>query len=189
MYDISMRGSSGGLLAIGIGCLVLGGAFGALVTVGDNERFYGAVETFLVACAWVALLGAPGLLILLGLHGRPALLLPAAVTLVPLAFLSFAGVLLPLLIPAGIVFVAYRRRSALAPRPKAPAAVTTLLVVGLLVGAITLLFIHPDPRSYATANGSWGTSDVVTGVEAVGIIGLVAMALGLGWMLAEPRRP
>jgi hypothetical protein len=78
-------------------------------------RFFGEVppgqnlEAAAGATAFGALIAASGILALLSLRHRPALLLPAAVLLVPLSFLSFALVTLPLLIPAALLFRTFAR--------------------------------------------------------------------------------
>ena len=77
---------------------------------------------------------------------RPVLLLPAAIILVPLSFLSFAGVLLPLLIPAGMLFAAYGRRSVYHPLGARRSGLVALSVVALLIAAVISLFVHQDPR-------------------------------------------
>jgi hypothetical protein len=175
------------LIVTGVVLATIGVALGVLVAT-SNRQFQSGLENVLVALGWAALFAAPGVLVLLGRRGRPSLLLSAGLILVPLSFLSFAGVLLPLLVPAVLLFVAYGRRSAASPRPKVPAGITAFVVVALLVGAAMALFIHQDPREYETPTFSEGTSDVVTGVEGLVMIGLASAAVGLGWWLSEPRR-
>jgi len=177
---ITLRVTAVVLVAAGI-------AIGVVVAVG-NRRYYGPIESILVVAAWTALLGAPAALIVLGLRGRPVLLLPAGVILLPLAFLSFAGVLLPLLVPAVFAIAAYGRRAQTVPRPVVPAAVTSVLVVVLLMAAAMTLFVHADPRSYDLGNEAGGTSDVLTGIEALVMIGLSTLAVWSGWRLAAPRQ-
>ena len=122
------------------------------------------------------------------MRDRPALLLPAAIILVPLSFVSFALVTLPLLIPAGMLFAGYVRRSAGGPPARGTAGGTTLVVlVGLVLAFVVLLF-HQDARSWTTANGGGSTSDVITYAESLACLGVVALAAAAGWVLAEPRR-
>ena len=64
-----------------------------------------------------------------------------------------------------------------------------MIVVALLVGSAMALFVHQDPREYQTPTYSEGTSDVVTGFEGVVMIGLAALAVGVGWISSGPRRP
>jgi hypothetical protein len=172
----------GGLLAA-IGLLL------GIVVAAGNQEFQSGFETVLVALGWAALFGAPGVLVLLGLRGRPSLLLAVGLVLVPLSLLSFAGVLLPLLIPAAFLLVAYGRRAVAGPQPRVPAGITAVTVVALLVGSAMALFLHQDPREYETPTYSEGTSDVVTGFEGGVMIGLAALAVGVGWISSGPRRP
>ena len=117
------------------------------------------------------------------------LLLPAAVVLVPLSLLSFAGVLLPLLVPAVALCVLYARRSTGDTVGGWRAAVIVVTVLGLVLTATAvLLFIHPDPREYPTADGgSVGTSDIITLGESVACAAVLAVAVAAGWLLSKPR--
>lgn len=96
------------------------------------------------------------------------------------------GNLLPLLILAVLLIRTYLRRRLAVEQPAVPAAVTTAIVVALLVGAAMALFVHPDPREYETATVSGGTTDVVSGWEGLTMIVLSATAVAVGWRLAEP---
>lgn len=75
---------------------------------------------------FLALAALPAVLAIIGLR-RPAALLAAGILSIPTAFLSFAGVTLPLLIPAGFYLVAYGR--ARSTRPRLPAPLIALFVV------------------------------------------------------------
>ena len=105
--------------------------------------------------ALAAVIAAPGVLVLLALHDRPALLLPAGVILVPLSFLSFAGVLLPLLVVAVVLFVAYGRRSAGRRRPQWRTTLTTVVVVALLVAAAISAVRPRGPAELLDADREW----------------------------------
>jgi hypothetical protein len=135
-------------------------------------------------------LGAPvmatGALALLALRGRAVLLIPAAVVLVPMSFLSFALVTLPLLVPAVMLSVGYRRRSGVESMPGARAAATLAVVVPLLIAAVGALLVHQDPREYTTSSSSGSTSDVITSVEALISLLLTATSLAAGWFLSAP---
>jgi hypothetical protein len=143
-----------------------------------------ALEAWLGSLALGAVVAAPGVLAVLALRDRPALLLPAATVLVPVSFLSFAGILLPLLVPAALLFVAYGRRSALRPGPPVRTAAALAWVQVLLVAAVAALLVHQDPRAYATELEQGSTSDVVTVAEALVSLALVGAALAGGWALA-----
>ena len=107
--------------------------------------------------------------------------------LVPVSFLSFAGILLPLLAPAVLLCVAYGRRSALRPGRPVRTAATLAWVQVLLVAAVAALLVHQDPRSYATAVEQGSTSDIVTVAEALVSLALVGTALVGGWALAVAK--
>lgn len=156
-------------------------------------RFVGAspvedgIEGALGALALGGAVMATGVLALLALWDRAVLLLPAAVLLVPMSFLSFAGVTLPLLVPAVMLFIGYRRRSRCESMPVARAAVTLWVVVLFLIAAVAALLVHQDPREYTTPTSSGGTSDVITAAEAVISLALTATSLAAGWFLSAPQ--
>jgi hypothetical protein len=136
------------------------------------------------------------------------LLVPAAIVLTPLAMLSLTGVLLPLMIPAVLLWVAFGTRYDGLPCGVARGLLAVGIVLALLIAAVVALFVHQDQRSYggacvfeytrSTASGSCtvgpgssgggSTSDVITSAEALVSLGLVAAALLAGWFLAAPRR-
>ena len=184
-----IAGSSAVIAAVG-GFVVAGGLAVGLVRYVDPDGSVPAsraMEGVWGGIALAAVVAAPGVLVLLALHGRPALLLPAGIMLIPLSFLSFAGVLLPLLLPAIVLFVAYGRRSA--GRLPAPwwTALTTVTVVALLLAAAISLFVHEDPRSYTTPTESGSTSDVITPIEALIALALVCAAMVVGWVSTARR--
>ena len=156
-------------------------------------RFFGEVppgqnlEAAVGAAAFGAVIAAPGLLALLALHERPALLLPAALVLVPLSFISFALVTLPLLIPAFLMFRTYARS---APKGSGGMAVVTVAaVLALLTAAFLVLLGGDDAREYVTATTVYGTSDIVTFVEAAQSLALTTTAIVVGWWVAGRSIP
>lgn len=155
-------------------------------------RFMGAspvkdgVEGALGSLALGAPVMATGVLALLALRDRAVLLLPAAVVLVPMSFLSFALVTLPLIIPAVMLSIGYRRRSRSESMSGARAAVTLWVVVLLLIAAVGALLVHQDPREYTTRTSSGSTSDIITTVEALVSLTLTATSLAAGWFLSAP---
>ena len=184
--SLGFAGSPRTIAAIGA-CIVAAG--GAIVVV----RYLGRspaetdLEAWLGALALGGVVAAPGVLAVLALWDRPALLLPAALVLVPVSFLSFAGILLPLLAPAVLLCVAYGRRSALQPGRPVRTAATLAWVQVLLVAAVAALLVHQDPRSYATPVEQGSTGDVVTVAEALVSLALVGTALVGGWALAVAK--
>ena len=156
-------------------------------------RFFGEdplgrnFECAVGAIAFGAVVAAPGVLALLAGHDRPALLLPAAMLLIPLSFISFALVTLPLLIPAYLLVLSYVR-STPADTGGRTAAVTAGVLL-LLVAAGLTLFARQDPREWSTATGGgYGTSDVVTYAESLTSLALTASAVAAGWWLAAIHR-
>lgn len=136
-----------------------------------------------------AVVAAPGVVVLLALRDRPVLLLPAAIILFPLSFLSFAGILLPLLVPAGLLVAAYARRSASHLLGPWRTALVALSVVALLIVAAISLFVHEDPRNYTTRTDSGGTGDVITPFETLICLAFVTSAIATGWLASAPNRP
>ncbi len=185
--DLAVEESHDRLGTVVAALLVLAGlGIAALRFVGGSPPEHRPYD-LLGALALGAVVAAPGVLALLARHDRPALLLPAAVVLVPLSFLSFALVTLPLLIPAVMLFVDYSRRSRHHPVGWLQPTATTLVVLALLVAAVLALLVHQDPREYRTATAGYGTSDIITAAEALISLGLTATALAVGWVLAAPR--
>jgi len=201
------------LIRITGGFVIAGGVTLAVV------RFLGEVppgrdlECATGAIAFGAVIAAPGVLALLALHDRPALLLPAAWLLVPLSFISFALVTLPLLIPAYLLFRVYLRSAGpRSPPGSSPAsnwqrrlhwqprrlpvrsqlpvamrtAATTAAVLTLLVAAGLSLFAQDDAREWTTASAIYSTSDVITYAEAMLSLALTASAVAAGWWLSRP---
>jgi hypothetical protein len=152
------------------------------------------------------LVASPAMLAALSRHRRAVLLIPAAAVLTPLAMLSITGILLPLLVPATLLWVALATRWDGAPCGPARAVLASVSVLALLVLAGLALFVHHDPRTFGDcvvtvygegsasawcppgANGGGSTSDVVTPVEAVISMALVGAAMTAGWVIARPRR-
>jgi hypothetical protein len=178
------RRRSGWLVPLTAGLVIAAGIALALV------RFFGEVppgrnpESAVGAAAFGLVIAAPGILAWLSVHDRPVLLLPAAVLLVPLSFLSFALVTLPLLLPAVLLIRAYGRAPG---TTEARDVATTMGVLVLLAAALVVLFRHDDPREYSSATATYSTSDVITYSEASLSLGLTALATSLGWRLSRPR--
>lgn len=155
-------------------------------------RFFGeappaqTIEAAVGAAAFGAVIAAPGVLALLALRDRPALLLPAAVLLVPLSFLSFALATLPLLVPALLLLRAFARAELRQPGWRV--AATSIVVVTLLLAAVAAFFVHDDPRHYTTDTASYSTSDIVTYAEAALSSALAASAVAIGWVCTRPAR-
>lgn len=187
--ELGIAGSDGFLIGAGSLAILLGVVLAAVRAFGASPA-ESVAEQLAGGLVIGSVIAAPGVLALLALRDRPALLLPAAVMLVPMSFLSLAGVTLPLLIPAVMLAVAYGRRSTVLERdglrPGRP-FLATFAVVVLLFAAVASLFVHQDPRSYSTPTGGGSTSDVVTVIEAAAALGLIALALAAGWFLATPR--
>lgn len=141
-------------------------------------------EAALASVALGAIVAVPGVLSLLAVADRPALMLPAAMLLFPLSFRSMAGVLLPLMIAAAMLFVSFGRRSVGQMSSDGRVALTILTVMVLMVAAVAALLVHEDPRTYTTPTGGGSTSDVVTIIESLISLALAAAAVGSGWLLA-----
>lgn len=182
-----MTGTAGkkrrGIVLAGGAAVVLGVALGAVAAAGAAP-----VDPLLGFAALGALVAAPGLLALLGLRDRAGLWLPAGLAAFPLAFLSFAGLTLPLLPLAVIFVVAWVRHPGPHAGSRVHPAVVTPVLVSLLLGAAAALFISDDPASWTTATGGGSTSDVITNGEALLSLTCTTLALAAGWTLTKARR-
>jgi hypothetical protein len=172
------------LVRITGGLVVAAGVTFGLVRFVSGEPAGQNLEAAVGAIAFGSVIAAPGVLALFALHDRPALPLPAALLLVPLSFLSFALVTLPLLIPAYLLLRTYAHAT-----PEGSGwrvAATTSVVLVFLVAAVVALFAHEDPREFVTETAFYATSDVVTYLEAALSLALTGIGVGAGWLLARP---
>lgn len=185
--NLGIAGSAGFITLTGALVMAAGLALAGLRFSGGTPPEQG-VEGAVGSLALGAVVAAPGALALLALKGRPTLLLPAAICLIPLSFLSFALVTLPLLIPAAMLLVGYGRRSAGQPSPVGTAGGTVVAVFVVLAAAVFVLLAHQDPRSYTMATGGGSTSDVITFAESLSSLVLTATAVAAGWALGAPDR-
>lgn len=166
----------------GAAVVVLGAALGVIAEVGASPA-----DPSLGFIALAGLVAAPGVLALFGLHHRAALWLPAGLAAVPLAFLSFAGLTLPLL-PAAVVFLLAWVRH---PHPHGGSLVhpgiVTPVVVSLLLMAVAALFLSDDPAAWTTPTGGGETSDIITNREALLSLTSTGLALVVGWAFTRPK--
>lgn len=165
--------------------MVMGlGLTGLLLANGADEPTDRA-SSYLGALALGMVATLPGALAMLG-RRRPALFLAAGLLGVPISFISMGGATLPLLLPTGMAFVAYGRRSADAiPRVYPTIVALNGVVIGIL--SFMVLLAHEDPRCRAIENGTTCSSDVVTAPEALASLALSALAIASSWTLARPR--
>lgn len=136
--------------------------------------------------ALIAFIALPGVLAFVARRRRPALYLAAGMLSTVGAFVSMAGAALPMLIPAGMAFVAYGRHSGEA-RGRLADPVVALLVFVLGKASLLGLFFHQGPRCVSGSNFSSCTSDVITPLEASLSLAGFLLALVAGWALARPR--
>jgi hypothetical protein len=184
---LGLAGSTGFIRGVGVVVILAAAALAVAGYHGDAD-YQDWPERTLSGLALGAVVAVPGIVCLLALADRTALLLPGAALLVPLSFLSLAGVLLPLLIAAAMLFVAYGRRTAARDVDNAQTAVATIVVVIFVIAAVVALFAHQDPRTYTTSTGSGSTSDVVSSTESLISLGLSTVAVAGGWILTTPSR-
>ena len=182
--NLGIAGSRAFVTAVGGLVLAGAGALGLLRFFGGAPELRG-LDAASGALALGAVMAVPGALALLSLAERPALLLPAGILLIPLSFVSFAGVTLPLLIPAVMLLVAYGRRSSGPAAYPGQAAVCVVVAVAVVVAAFLALFANDDPRQYSTPTGGGSTSDVITFAEAAISLALSGIAVVGSWFLAR----
>ena len=185
--EIGLAGSAPFIRAVAAFLVLAGLGLAAIRFVGGSPAEDG-FEGALGSLALGAPVMATGALALLALRERAVLMLPAVVVLVPMSFLSFALVTLPLLVPAVMLAIGYRRRSRVESMSGPQAAVTLWVVVLFLIAAVGALLVHQDPREYTTPTSSGGTSDIITTVEALISLALTATGLAAGWFLSAPVR-
>ncbi|MDQ3645678.1 MAG: hypothetical protein M3345_01940 [Actinomycetota bacterium] len=138
--------------ALGI-CLAL--AVGSIRFFGDDASFL--MEDRVGALATMVVLAAPSLLALVGARGRSTLLLAAGLMYIPLSFISFALVTLPLLISGVLFLMAYEP----GPKPVAPRVAIVGVVVLAVMGALVALWFGPDdPRCWTEVTRKDGSTIV-----------------------------
>ena len=188
--ELGVVGSTGFVASVGWTVTAAGVGL-AFLRFFATEPAWRGLEGAMAGAALGALVAVPGILTLLALADRPLLLLPAAMLMFPLSALSFAGILLPLLIASAMLLVSFGRRSTGRTTQGGRAALTAVVVIVLLMAAVVTLFVHEDPRSYTTATGGGSTSDVVTMTESLISLSLSSAAIAAGWLLAplEPLAP
>lgn len=183
--DLGAAGSPRFIRAVAVLLILAGVGLAALRFIGASPAEDG-LEGALGSVALGAPVVATGVLALLALRGRAVLLIPAALVLVPMSFLSFALVTLPLLIPAVMLFMGYQRRAATEPLSATRVVATLMVVTVFLIAAVAVLFVHEDPRHYATPTESGSTSDIITSVEALVSLALTTTGVIAGWTLSPP---
>jgi hypothetical protein len=183
--DLGVAGAPSFIRAVA-GCLVLAGVGLAVLRFSGGTPAEDGLEGAAGSFALGAVVMATGVLAALALRDRPVLLLPAAIVLVPLSFLSFAFVTAPLLAPAVLLCIGYARRSRRHPLPAWRVALAVVVVFASLIGAVAALVVHQDPREYVTATSAGSTSDVITGAEAAISMALTASGVAFGWVLGAP---
>jgi hypothetical protein len=169
--------------------------------------------------AFAVVFAAPALLALLGLRGRPSLLVAAGALDLGLVFVTLISLGLVFVPPGVMFFVAARQmRGAGVGLWRSIAAVLVAVIVGAV--AFFALFAHEDPICWARnpttgesfrldpdrfvhgssismdsrdlpsgANESGCTTDSISTTEAIAGISVVAAMLGAVWVLSIPPVP
>jgi len=136
--------------------------------------------------AFAAVYSSPGLLALAAARRRPSLYLAAGQINTILAFTSFAGVTLPLLIPGGMALISFGRHAGEHRGKIADPLVAMICFVLGVASFVVPLVVHQDPRCVSIPGGESCSSDVVTVFEAAIALALVGATLLAGWFLAKP---
>jgi hypothetical protein len=165
---------------VGVGTLLAAAAVTVLRFANSAAAERGDIEATVGTLAFGLALAMPGILTLMARRGRPVLLLPAAMMLVPFSFLSFALVTLPLLLPAVLLFVAYYSRRRQAGDGVRDLVVAMALTLGA-IASITLLFSNDAQRTYATSDMVVSTT-IISYRGTVTSLAMTAAVLGLGWL-------
>jgi hypothetical protein len=128
----------------------------------------------------------PGLLALLARRRRPSLYLASGVVGMIVPFTALSGIAIPLIVPAGMSFVAYGRRAA-DERPRLAAPVLALAAMVLVMASWAALFIHQDPFCNTGPNFSDCGTDRITSIEADVGLAFSILAIVLPFFLSMPR--
>ena len=169
-------------------CFVLWGfAFALIRHLGGNQP--GFLEEGLGAVAFGAPYTTLGLLAILGSRSnRPALIAFSSMPLLLMSMLSF--VMLPLLLPAGFLLARaliglFNRRQQHLGRPE---PFLSFVLPTMPVLAFGFLLFHEDPRSWETAGGYYGSSDIVTFAESGLSLGTAAVVIAVSvvWISRDP---
>lgn len=164
--------------------LIIAGGFGTAAL------YYWAGEAYLpsrglAGIAFAAPYLAAGSLALVGVRiGQPGLIAGGAMATFLISLVTW--VLWPLVIPAGALIVHAVFRGS---KPNPLGTASTALIFFGLVGAITALVRHDDPRAGVLADGSeWSASDVITAPEAVISLGITLATVAAALFLARMER-
>ncbi len=171
------------VLVVGWVVVAAGMAGVALRTVNGAPGARADPRALLATLAVGAVIAAPGVMALLARHDRPVLVLPAAVILVPAAFLSFAGVLLPLLIPAYLLFRTYARHRR---QERLLDAIVAVALLALWFTSIVMLFSDTSMVEYRSTNATHST-ELPTYVASTGSLVALSAGLALAWWATAPR--
>ncbi|MGH2629032.1 MAG: hypothetical protein ACRDHI_00515 [Actinomycetota bacterium] len=167
--------------------------------------------------AFAVVFAAPALLALLGLRGRPSLLVAAGVLDLGLAFVTLMSLIGLVFITPGVLF--FVAAGEMRGRGGSPTRSIAAVLVAVILGtaAFLALFTRDDPICWAT-NATTGesvrlnadrfvhgatisidpppgateagcSSDSISTAEAVAGIALVATLLGVVWVLSKPPEP
>jgi hypothetical protein len=203
------------IAVIGIGLsLALAVTVGIVRTI-NAEPVERAAEVFGNA-GFAVVFAAPGLLALIGLRGRPSLLVAAGVLDLALAIVTLMSLIgLAFVLPGVMFFVAASQMRGSGGRP-ARSLAAMLVAVILGTAAFLALFAREDPVCWATnsvgesvrlnadrfihgtpttiqappgATASGCSSDSISTLEGLAGIVLVATLLGWAWVLSKPVDP
>jgi hypothetical protein len=167
-----------------VAAVLLVGAGGAFMVIHAAAGDDGGPEGWLQHLSFGLPLMAAGVIALIGSLARaPWLMVVGGAAAVPICLVSFVGV--PALLPAGVVMaVGASGLRGVSTRD----VLTAIALVTLLVGGFGYEVLHQDPAQWETADGSAGSSNVVTTTESVVVLGAVALALAVAAAYARGNR-
>lgn len=174
----------------GVTDLVLAGMFAALVAFLGSTPLP-SPDAILRPFAMGVLYATPGIIGLIGTYGRRrSLLIGAALPLFPGAILSWSGVTLLFLVPAGLLLAA----AAVAPASSAPralglGAIRSTVVAGLILAAgWAALFGFTEQRCVFISGGTSCSSAAVTVEGTLVAVSCLALAVALAaWTVRTGR--
>ncbi len=181
---------------VGWSIVIGGGGLATLPWFGTQEELR-SPEVALASIAFGAVVAAPGVLAIIGVRtNRPGMFLPASIALVPLSFISFALVTLPLLVPAVMLLRLTARTTtpSMAPRTLVAGTAGTAQLLAALGSYVALrterAWSHPGGGGGSTSGWvPWTTSTLVLVLVATAMVTTYAIAAPSSAARGEPATP
>jgi hypothetical protein len=187
MYDTPVRPVERGYVALAVTGAVLdlvgAASFGLIRFFGSSPPERGRAGV-LATAVFAGALALPGIAALIGLRGRPIVVIAAGAMILPLSCLSI--VTPPMQVPAILLMVAGARFDRALGGPVGREILAGACIVAFGIAAVVALYATQDPAEWSTAREQGSTSDIITTREAVTGAGFLAAAI-VAPLLVPPR--